>query len=87
MLNSTRRWQNNLDLTKILSKKYKELRRRRRRWGAGAKVQREEVGRSWYGVGYLAQGVGGSKRRFRPRDLASGAWVGQQVEEGLGERT
>lgn len=39
------------------------------------------MGRSWYGVGYLAQGVGG-QQGFRPRDLASGAWVGQQSRGG-----
>ena len=44
-------------------------------------MQREEGGSSWYGVGYLAGG-GGGQQGFRLRDLASGAWVGQQSGGG-----
>lgn len=39
------------------------------------------MGRSWYGVGYLARGVGG-QQGFRPSDLVSGEWVGQQSRGG-----
>lgn len=38
------------------------------------------MGRSWNGLGYLAGGRG--RQGLRLRDLASGAWVGQQNRVG-----
>lgn len=69
----------NLDLTKILSKKYKELPEKKkvggggRRWPGGKRLGAAGVAR----VSCWGQGVG-----LRQRDLVSGMWVGQDKGTG-----
>lgn len=82
----------NLDLTKILSKKYKELPEKKKvgggglRWLGGKRLGAAGVA----GVSCWGQGVGLRQRDFgirdvggsRQRDLVTRMWVGQQSRVG-----